>query len=93
MRHYRRSGNVKPKAHGGGIAAKITTEQLSIIEQLWKQQNDALLCELCERFEQRTGVTVSIATMHRAVVRLGLSTKKNIQRHRTSKSACRADAL
>lgn len=77
LSHYRQTGAVKPKAHGGGARAKITALDLPTVEHLLQQQPDALLNELCERFEQRRGVIVSVSTMHRAVRRLGISTKKN----------------
>ncbi|MBW4594464.1 MAG: hypothetical protein KME46_16530 [Brasilonema angustatum HA4187-MV1] len=47
------------------------------MQQLVDEQPDALLEELCERLAKRNGITVSISTMHRAVQRLGLTTKKN----------------
>lgn len=77
LRHYRQTGGVKPKAHGGGASAKITVSDLPMVEQLIRQQPDAMLSELCERFEQRRGIGVSVSTMHRAVRQLGISTKKN----------------
>lgn len=77
LHRYRQTGAVKPKAHGGGAIAKITGSDLLTIEQLIKQQPDAILSELCERFEQRRGTGVSVSTMYRAVRRLGISTKKN----------------
>lgn len=77
LRHYRQTGTVKPKTHGGGAIAKITGSNLPIVEQLIRQQPDAILSELCERFEQRCGIGVSISTMHRVVRQLGITTKKN----------------
>ena len=77
MRHYRETGTVEPKPHGGGATAKLSQEQLSIVESLVKAQPDALLVELCERVAQQTGVAVSVATMQRAVCKLRLSVKKN----------------
>lgn len=77
LRHYRQTGAVKPQAHGGGAMTKITASDLLKLKQLIEQQPDALLNELCERFEQRYGIDVSVSTMHRAVRRLGISTKKN----------------
>lgn len=77
MRHYRQTGTVQPKPHGGGAVAKIGKEQLPIVESLVLAQPDALLRELCERFAQQTGVEVSISTMQQAVGKLKLSVKKN----------------
>ena len=63
MRHYRETGTVQPKPHGGGAVAQLGKEQLPIIEALVTAQPDALLKELCERFSQQTGVEVSVSTM------------------------------
>lgn len=76
MRHYRETGTVQPKPHGGGAVAKVGKEQLPIVEALVKAQPDAPLTELCERFAQQTGVEVSVSTMHQAVCKLKLRVKK-----------------
>lgn len=77
LRHYRQSGQVEAKQRGGYLQPKITDEHLAVVQALVEAQNDALLSELCERFAQRTGIEVSIPTMHRAVQRLDLRSKKN----------------
>lgn len=77
-RHYRQTGTVAPKPHGGGAIAKLGMAQLPIVRALVEAQPDALLEELCERFAEKTGITVRISTMHRAVQRLKLSVKKTI---------------
>jgi transposase len=76
MRHYRQTGSVEPKPHGGGAIAKLGIQQLPIVQALVEAQPDALLVELCERFAEKTGVEVSGSTMQRAVQRLELSVKK-----------------
>lgn len=75
-RHYRQTGTVEPKPHGGGAIAKLGTAQLPIVQALVEAQPDALLVELCERFAEKTGVDVSVSTMQRAVQSMGLSVKK-----------------
>lgn len=77
IRRYRETGALKPKCHGGGAIAIIKQSELKQIEQLVKEQPDALLRELCERWEVRKGVKVSISTMHRRLEKLKLTTKKN----------------
>lgn len=77
-RHYRETGAVEPKPHGGGAVAKLTEAQLPLVQALIEAQPDALLVELCERFAQKSGVSVSVSTMQRAGYRLGWSVKKNI---------------
>jgi len=75
-RHYRETGTVQPKPHGGGAVAKLGKEQLPSVEALVTAQPDALLEELCERLAERTGVQVSVSTMQRALCKLNLSVKK-----------------
>ncbi|MEH2330607.1 hypothetical protein [Nostoc sp.] len=43
------------------------------VKQLVDEQPDAILSELCERLAERSGINVSISTMHRAVQRLELT--------------------
>lgn len=81
MRHYRQTGSVEPKPHGGGAIAKLGIQQLPIVQALVEAQSDVLLVELCERFAEKTGVEVSVSTMQRAVQRLELSVKKNLDCH------------
>lgn len=77
-RHYRQTGTVEPKPHGGGALTKLGEAHLPILQSLIEAQPDALLEELCERFAQKTGIRVSASTMQRAGYRLGLSVKKNL---------------
>lgn len=74
---YRETGTVEPKSHGGGAVAVIKKSELKQIEQLVNEQPDALLRELCERWEAKKGIKVSISTMHRRLEKLKLTTKKN----------------
>ncbi|WP_138503704.1 helix-turn-helix domain-containing protein [Nostoc sp. PA-18-2419] len=77
IRRYRDTGQVTPLPHGGGAIAKIRTSNLPVVEQLVDRQPDAILEELCSSFAAKSGIEVSVATMHRAVQRLNLTTKKN----------------
>jgi transposase len=40
------------------------------------EKNDLLLSELCDRLREKTGINVSIKTIHRALQKLGLRRKK-----------------
>lgn len=77
LRRQRQSGQVVPKPRGGNHLPKIRGEHLAVVERLVTAQPDAFLSELTEQFTQQTGIQVSSTTMHRAVKRLRLSTKKN----------------
>lgn len=77
LRHYRSSGQVEAKRRGGHLRPTIDGERLQLVQRLLEEQNDAILTELCERFAEHTGIKISVPTMHRAVQRLRLSSKKN----------------
>lgn len=77
LRRYRNTGQIKAKPHGGGAKLVIKRSQLKQIQQLVNEQPDALLRELCQRWEEREGTKVSISTMHRKLQQLKLTTKKN----------------
>lgn len=77
IRRQKETGKVSPKAHGGGAKALLAQAELEKVQQLVATQPDALLSELCERLAAQTGIVVSVTTMHRAVKRLKLTTKKN----------------
>lgn len=80
LKRYRETGNVKPKVRTEQTPTKLNVEQLSILEQLVEAQNDATLKELRGRLEEKTGVSVSCTTIHRMLVKLNLSVKKNFSR-------------
>lgn len=79
LRLYRQTGDVQPRPHGGGASAKLNATHLPQLQQLIEQHNDAFLHELCEQFEQQSGISVSVPTMQRRVKQLRLSLKKNAQ--------------
>lgn len=76
LRQYRTSGQIEAKQRGGYQKPTIANEHLSIIQSWIEEKNDLLLTELCDRYAERTGINVSITTMHRAVEKLGLRVKK-----------------
>jgi transposase len=73
LRHYRQNGKIEAKPRGGYQQPTIQNEQLRIIQSLVEEKNDLLLRELCDRYQEKTGIRVSIPTMHRAIEKLGLS--------------------
>jgi putative transposase len=76
LRHYRQNGQIEAKRSGGYQQPTIKNEDLNIIQSLVKEKNDLLLRELCDCYQQRTGIRVSVPTMHRAVEKLGLRGQK-----------------
>ncbi len=78
LKRYRETGSVAPKVRTRQTPTKLNDEQLGVLEQLVEAQNDATLAELRERLAQKTGVQVSCSTIHRMLVKLNLSVKKNL---------------
>ncbi|MEH2158041.1 helix-turn-helix domain-containing protein [Nostoc sp.] len=85
LRQYRTNGQVEAKRRGGYQKPTIINEHLSLIQSLVEGKNDLLLRELCvgvarrrHRYAERTGISVSITTMYRAVEKLGLRVKKSL---------------
>lgn len=77
VRRYRETGQVEPKQCGGYEKPIIEGQYLNMIKAWIDEKNDLLLSELCDRLREKTGINVSITTMHRALQKLGLRRKKN----------------
>lgn len=72
--HFRERGTAEP-AHGGGRPPRRVEDEAALRELL-EQQPDALIRELRDALEQRTGTSVSRQTVGEWVAALGLSLKK-----------------
>jgi transposase len=80
LRRRRETGSLAALPRAGGQRGTLDAVALRLVAQLIRKQNDLTLAELCERVEHERGLRVSVPTMHRAVVRLGLRTKKDAAR-------------
>lgn len=80
LKHYKAKGTVEPAPHGGGKLSKLNLQQIEIVVELVKEDNDATLQQLCARLEERTGMKVSVPTMCRLLQRLELTRKKDAAR-------------
>jgi transposase len=87
LKHYRETGSVVPKPHGGGAPATVKRSGLEVVQALVHAAPDATLRELGQQFEGRQQIPISLATMSRVLARLQLTRKKHVSRHGTS--ACR----
>lgn len=76
LQRYLNTASVDPKPHGGGHPPILTAERLALLRELVEQQNDATLLELCDRFQQKTGIRVSRETIARSLRRLRITRKK-----------------
>lgn len=77
LKQYRETGEIAPKPFNGGVKLKLTPEQLKILALVIENNNDATLEELCQLLKEKTGVTISRATMGRMTQRFKLTVKKN----------------
>src|SRR6516225_3722108 len=75
---HRGTGSVQPRPHGGGNPAVLTPEDLERLRELIRDRPDATL-EECRR---HLGASCSLATISRALSRLGLPRKKKVPRAR-----------
>jgi transposase len=79
---HRTTGSVEPRPHGGGHPAVLTPEDLPRLREFIQQQPDSTL-EECRR---HLGSSCSLATISRALSRLGLPRKKKVPRAREQDS-------
>jgi transposase len=76
LQRHRTTGSVEPRPHGGGNTPVLTAEDLQRLRELIRDQPDATL-EECRR---HLGSSCSIATISRALSKLGLPRKKKVPR-------------
>jgi transposase len=69
----RETGTVAAKVYRRGPRPRLSDRQLARLAELVRQHPDATLCEL----RRRLRVSCSVVTIHRALVKLGLSYKKS----------------
>lgn len=69
----RETGTVAAKVYRRGPRPRLSDGQLARLAELVRQHPDATLCELRHRLR----VNCSVVTIHRALVKLGLSYKKS----------------
>jgi transposase len=73
---HRRTGSVEPRPHGGGHPAVLTPDDLERLRELIGERPDATL----EECRKHLGSSCSLATLSRALSRLGLPRKKKVPR-------------
>jgi transposase len=69
----RETGTVAAKVYRRGPRPRLSDGQLARLAELVRQHPDATLCDL----RRRLRVNCSVVTIHRALVKLGLSYKKS----------------
>src|SRR5713101_1750673 len=76
LKQRRETGTVAPKAIPGRPPKKLGLLQAELVAQL-QAHDDLRLEDHCQLWEQTHGVTVSTATMSRAIKRVGWTQKKD----------------
>ena len=76
LRLHRAGEDLAPRPHGGGHTPRLGARHHRLLRAAVASNNDATLGELRKQLEARAGVTVSEATVSRALSRLGLPRKK-----------------
>jgi putative transposase len=76
LKQHRETGNIAPKVRTEQTPTKLNEEQLKILEQIVKANNDATLDELRYQLEQKTGVLIGRSTVDRMLTKLNLTVKK-----------------
>jgi transposase len=77
LKQYRTTGLIAAKPFAGGVKLKLNSEQLVILTELISANNDATLEELVQIFQEKTGISISRATMGRMTQKLNMTFKKN----------------
>ncbi len=72
LRHYRSTGSVQPKSHGGGVPPKLNDESVARLLELVSQQPDATLAELRDLL----GIDCCVMTICRALKDHQITRKK-----------------
>lgn len=87
----RETGTVAAKVYRRGPRPRLSDGQLARLAELVRQHPDATLCEL----RRRLRVNCSVVTIHRALVKLGLSYKKSrsVPASRSVRTSSKSDAL
>lgn len=76
MQRYRQTGEVAPKAHGGGPRRKLTAYDGIVLERLVEEHPAATLVELSELLKEETKAQVSASTIGLTLRRRGITRKK-----------------
>jgi transposase len=76
LRLHRAGADLAPRPHGGGHAPRLGVRHHKLLRAAVASNDDATLGGLREHLAARAGVTVSEATVSRALTKLGLPRKK-----------------
>jgi transposase len=80
---FEKSGSVAPLPNVGQTDHLIDDLGLEVVRRLVAEGMDRTIAELRDYYQEETGLSVSPATMSRALARLGLTRKKRLSRLRS----------
>jgi transposase len=73
---HRAGQNIAPRPHGGGYPARLLPRHEKLLRSRIRQRKDATLAELRAHLEEQAALSVSVSTVSRSLIRLGLGRKK-----------------
>ena len=76
LRLHRAGADLAPRPHGGGYPARLLPRHEKLLRSRVRRHKDATLEELRTHLEEQAGLSVSISTVSRALIRHGLGRKK-----------------
>jgi transposase len=77
LRQHRETGDLSPRPHGGGQTHRLSDKHLKLLRREVESNPDKTAAALRDHLAERASVSVSRPTVTRALLRLGLSRKKN----------------
>ena len=83
LRRRRERGGVEPSPHAGGNPPHIAASQYPELEKLVAEKPDRTVEELRSLWQARYGVDLSRSAMQRALLKAGLTWKKNASERRS----------
>jgi transposase len=73
---HRTGQDIAPRPHGGGYPARLLPRHEKLLRSRVRQHEDATLEELSAHLGEQAELSVSVSTVSRALIRLGLGRKK-----------------
>ena len=73
---HRTGQDIAPRPHGGGYPARLLPRHEKLLRSRVRQHKDATLEELSAHLGEQAELSVSVSTVSRALIRLGLGRKK-----------------
>jgi transposase len=73
---HRAGEDIAPRPHGGGYPARLLPRHEKLLRSRVRQRKDSTLEELRAHLEEQAELSVSVSTVSRSLIRLGLGRKK-----------------